>query len=105
MAGRNAGRGRDILERHLRGLAGGAQPKNITWVVAGAVTLGTGSDLEGVVLGKTRIVLQTGAVMHGRATLAALAVLEHLFLVVPFRSEALWVWSRKPAISSPVEAP
>ena len=39
------------------------------------------------------------------ATLAALAVLEHLFLVVPFRSEALWVWSRKPAISSPVEAP
>ena len=48
-------------------LAGGAQPKNITWVVAGAVTLGTGSDLEGVVLGKTRIVLQTGAVMHGRA--------------------------------------
>ena len=36
------------------------------------------------------------------ATLAALAVLEHLFLVIPFRSEALWTWSRKPA---PVEAP
>lgn len=39
------------------------------------------------------------------ATLAALAVLEHLFLILPFRSEALWTWSRKPAISSPVEAP
>ena len=39
------------------------------------------------------------------ATLAALAVLEHLFLVIPFRSEALWIWSRKPAISAPVEAP
>ncbi len=39
------------------------------------------------------------------ATLAALAVLEHLFLILPIRSETLWVWNRKPAISSPVEAP
>lgn len=39
------------------------------------------------------------------ATLAALAVLEHLFLVLPLRSEALWTWSRKAPISSPAEAP
>jgi putative photosynthetic complex assembly protein 2 len=28
-------------------------------------------------------------------TLAALSVLEHLFLVLPIRSEALWTWSRR----------
>lgn len=39
------------------------------------------------------------------ATLAALAVLEHLFLVIPFRSETLWTWSRKSPVSRPVEAP
>ena len=49
--------------------------------------------------------LGEGAAHAMLATLAGLAVLEHLFLVVPFRSEALWTWSRKPAHSSPVEAP
>ena len=48
-------------------LAGGAQAKNITWQVAGQVTLGTTSHLEGIVLCKTAITLQTGASLHGRA--------------------------------------
>jgi len=44
------------------------------------------------------------------ATLAVLAVLEHLFLVMPFRPETLWTWSRKPTNSAapnsaPMEAP
>jgi hypothetical protein len=47
-------------------LSGGAQAKNIFWVVAGAVTLGTTSHFEGNILGKTGINLQTGASINGR---------------------------------------
>jgi hypothetical protein len=47
-------------------LSGGAQAKNIFWQVAGAVTLGTTSHFEGVILGKTGINLQTGASINGR---------------------------------------
>ncbi|NCY24554.1 MAG: DUF3623 family protein [Alphaproteobacteria bacterium] len=39
------------------------------------------------------------------ATLAVLAVIEHLFLVLPIRSEALWTWSRKTTMTAPMEAP
>lgn len=48
-------------------LEGGALPENIFWQVAGQVTLGTTSDFKGVILSKTGIVLQTGAVLNGRA--------------------------------------
>ena len=47
-------------------LSGGAQAKNIYWVVADAVTLGTTSHFEGNILGKTGINLQTGASINGR---------------------------------------
>jgi len=48
-------------------LKNGALPKNIFWQVAGQAILGTTSDFKGVILCKTQIVLQTGAVMNGRA--------------------------------------
>lgn len=48
-------------------LEGGALPENIFWQVAGQVTLGTTSDFKGIILSKTGIVLQTGAVLNGRA--------------------------------------
>jgi hypothetical protein len=48
-------------------LEGGAQAKNIFWQVAGATTLGTNSTFNGTILDKTKIVLQTGAVLNGRA--------------------------------------
>ena len=54
-------------------LSGGAQAKNIFWQVAGAVTLGTTSHFEGIILGKTGINLQTGGSINGR-TLAQTAV-------------------------------
>jgi hypothetical protein len=54
-------------------LSGGAQAKNIFWQVAGAVTLGTTSHFEGIILGQTGINLQTGASINGR-TLAQTAV-------------------------------
>ncbi len=47
-------------------LSGGAQAKNIFWQVAGAVTLGTTSHFEGIVLGQTGINLRTGATINGR---------------------------------------
>jgi hypothetical protein len=47
-------------------LAGGAQAKNIFWQVAGAVTVGTTAHLEGIVLSKTLIAVNTGASVTGR---------------------------------------
>ncbi len=47
-------------------LAGGAQPKNIFWQVAGLVDLGTTAHCEGVILSQTAIMLRTGASINGR---------------------------------------
>ena len=47
-------------------LTGGAQAKNIFWQVAGAVTIGTTAHLEGVVLAKTLIAVNTGASVNGQ---------------------------------------
>ena len=47
-------------------LSGGAQAKNIFWQVGGLATLGTTSHLEGILLSKTMIALQTGASVNGR---------------------------------------
>lgn len=48
-------------------LSGGALPENVFWQVAGEVTLQAGTTFNGVVLGKTAIVLKSGAVINGRA--------------------------------------
>ena len=48
-------------------LSGGAQAKNIFWQVAGKAALGTYSAFNGNILGKTAIVLKTGATLNGRA--------------------------------------
>lgn len=48
-------------------LSEGALPENVFWQVAGQVTLGTTSSFKGVILSKTQVALQTGAVMNGRA--------------------------------------
>ncbi|KDR71845.1 hypothetical protein GALMADRAFT_143622 [Galerina marginata CBS 339.88] len=47
-------------------LLGGARASNIVWVVSDAVTLHTGSHLEGVVLGKSSITAQTGTSVNGK---------------------------------------
>ncbi len=46
-------------------LIGGAQAKNITWVVAGQAVLGTDTVLYGNILSKTLISLNTGAKVTG----------------------------------------
>jgi hypothetical protein len=47
-------------------LIGGAQAKNIFWVVSGKATLGTTVNFSGVILSKTLISLNTGAKVTGR---------------------------------------
>lgn len=47
-------------------LIGGAQAKNITWVVSGQATLGTNANFSGTILSKTLISLNTGTVVKGR---------------------------------------
>jgi hypothetical protein len=47
-------------------LTGGAQAKNIYWVVAGQATLGTAVDFSGNILSKNLISLNTGAKVTGR---------------------------------------
>jgi len=57
-------------------LSGGALPKNIFWQVAGAVTLGTTSHFEGIILSQTAIILQTGASVNGRLLAQSAVVLD-----------------------------
>ena len=47
-------------------LSGGAQAKNIFWQLAGLATFGTTSHVEGIILSKTMIAVQTGATIKGR---------------------------------------
>jgi len=48
-------------------LSGGALAKNIFWQVAGQATLGTTADFKGIILSKTLISFNTGALFTGRA--------------------------------------
>jgi hypothetical protein len=47
-------------------LTGGAQAKNIFWVVSGQATLGSNADFSGIILSKTLISLNTGAKVTGK---------------------------------------
>ena len=64
-------------------LSGGAQAKNIFWVVAGAVTFGTTSHFEGNILGATGINLQTGASINGRMLAQTAVTLQMNTVVEP----------------------
>jgi len=47
-------------------LTGGVQAKNIFWQVSGQALFGTTSHMEGIVLSKSLIAMQTGASINGR---------------------------------------
>jgi len=55
-------------------LAGGAQAKNIFWIVGTSATLGTTSVFYGNILADQSITLNTGAVLNGRALTRIAAV-------------------------------
>jgi hypothetical protein len=61
----------------------GVQAKNIFWVVAGQVTLGTTSHFEGVILSSTAINFLTGATMNGQALAQSQVVLDQNTIVKP----------------------
>ena len=64
-------------------LKDGAQAKNIFWQVAGQVTFGTTSHVEGVVLSMTGITFQTGASMNGRALAQSAVILDKNTITSP----------------------
>lgn len=64
-------------------LSGGAVPENIFWQVAGAVTMGTTSHFEGIVLTQTAITMNTGASMNGRLLAQTAVALDSSTVVEP----------------------
>jgi hypothetical protein len=64
-------------------LLGGAQAKNITWVVAGQAVLGTESVLFGTILSKTLISLNTGSKVTGRLMAQTAVTLNASTVVAP----------------------
>ncbi|MCE9575720.1 MAG: DUF3494 domain-containing protein [Deltaproteobacteria bacterium] len=64
-------------------LSGGAQAKNVVWQVAGKVTVHATAHLEGVVLCKTGIALQTGASVNGRLFAQTLVALDDNAVTTP----------------------
>lgn len=64
-------------------LAGGVQAKNIFWVSAGAVTLGTTSHFEGNIIGKTSISMLTGSTINGRMLAQTAVTLQMNTVVMP----------------------
>jgi len=47
-------------------LTGGVQAKNVFWQVSGQAVFGTTSHMEGIILSKSLIAMQTGASINGR---------------------------------------
>ena len=64
-------------------LIGGAQAKNITWVVAGQAVLGTNTILYGNILSKTLISLNSGATVTGRLLAQTAVTLNASTVVAP----------------------
>lgn len=64
-------------------LAGGAQAKNVFWQVADAVTVESGAHVQGIILGKTGITMQTNASMVGRAFAQSLVAIDDNVITAP----------------------
>ncbi|MEB0263787.1 ice-binding family protein, partial [Mucilaginibacter sp. 10I4] len=64
-------------------LKGGAQAKNIYWVVAGQATLGTAVDFSGNILSKNLISLNTGAKVTGRLLAQKAVTLNAATVIIP----------------------
>jgi hypothetical protein len=64
-------------------MAGGALARNVWWVVAGAITVGTTSHFEGILLGSTGIAFQTGSSINGRLLSQTAVSLQQTSVVSP----------------------
>ncbi|MES2277747.1 MAG: ice-binding family protein [Bacteroidota bacterium] len=64
-------------------LTGGAQAKNIVWVVAGQATLGSNVDFSGIILSKTLISVNTNSKVTGRLLAQTAVTLNADTIVLP----------------------
>ncbi len=64
-------------------LGGAAEAKNIYWQVAGTVTIEPNAHMEGVIMSKTGITMQTTATLHGRALAQTLIALDNNAITAP----------------------
>ena len=64
-------------------LAGGAEPHNVFWQIAGQATIHVGAHLEGVILSKTGITFQTNATLAGRALAQTAIALDQNAITAP----------------------
>ncbi len=66
-------------------LSGGAQASNVFWQVGGGTgaTLGTYSTFSGTILSATQVIIQTGAVLNGRALAQTQVTLDAAVVTVP----------------------
>jgi hypothetical protein len=64
-------------------LSGGAKASNIFWQVAGQVTLGTTVQMQGIILCKTLIAMNTGATLNGRALAQTAVTLNANTVITP----------------------
>ncbi|MCA9618913.1 MAG: DUF3494 domain-containing protein, partial [Myxococcales bacterium] len=64
-------------------LSGGARARNVFWQVAGQVTIHADAHVEGVILSKTAVTLQTNASLHGRALAQSLIALDDNAITAP----------------------
>jgi len=64
-------------------LLGGAQAKNIVWVVAGQAVLGSNVNFSGIILSKTLISVNTGSMITGRLLAQTAVTLNADTIVLP----------------------
>jgi hypothetical protein len=83
-------------------LAGGAQAKNIFWVVAGQTTIGTTAVFNGNILDQTAIVLNTGAKLNGRALAQTAVTLDSNAVIAPTSAAST---AENPAVPATSSAP
>lgn len=83
------GQNLDISSAKSVVLSGGAQAKNIFWVVAGQTTLGTTAVMNGNILDQTAIVMNTGAVLNGRALAQSAVTMDANTVTAPTTATAV----------------
>jgi len=64
-------------------LAGGAQARNVFWQVAGQATIHANAHVEGIILAKTAIIIQTEASLVGRAYAQTMVTLDKVVVTTP----------------------
>ena len=64
-------------------LTGGAQPKNVFWVVTGNVVVGTNDTFNGIMLTASDVSLLTNATLNGRALTHTQVVLQKATVTQP----------------------